>query len=280
MVVFPKVFPQTPQDSILERNSPTVLCCTTMDNTSSPNETASAIPENRPAGTPRPAVAWVCFGCLAMVFVVALVAASVFATLWWLNQPIDPVILSPRERTVAEAKLAEVELAGEKSTPKDSSHNATVPPVRFPQIENDAPPSEADRPYVAGSRMMKLTEREVNGLLNAHTDLGQTLRVEFGRDAINAYLALRIPEDFPIAAGQMLRARGRVRVAIGEGTEPQVVLEDVTVYGLSLPKAWLGNLKGENLLEQHNLASDRRMILHGVKSLKIEPGQLLLEVTE
>jgi hypothetical protein len=85
-----------------------------------------------------------------------------------------------------------------------------------------------------------LTERELNGLLNGNTVLGKTVRLELGRDAINAYAATPIPDDVPVVGGKLFRARGRFRVSVTNGTAPCGVLEDVTVFGLSLPKAWLG----------------------------------------
>ena len=52
--------------------------------------------------------------------------------------------------------------------------------------------TEPDRVYVPGGKTIKLTEREINGLLNANTDLGKSVRIEFGRDAVNAYLVVPI----------------------------------------------------------------------------------------
>ena len=128
--------------------------------------------------------------------------------------------------------------------------------------------------------MLRLTERELNGLLNANTDLGKTVRLELGRDAINAYVAALIPEDVPVLGGKMFRARGRFRVSLTEGAAPFAILEDVTVFGLSLPKAWLGGLKGENLLADAMGERNGAPVLKGVKSLRVEPGALVLEVDD
>jgi hypothetical protein len=128
--------------------------------------------------------------------------------------------------------------------------------------------------------VLKLTEREVNGLLNANTDLGKSVRIEFAQDALNTYLAVRIPEDFPVGGGKMFRARGRFRLSLGNGGAPYAVLEDVTVFGLSLPKAWLGGLKGENLISRAMGERNGSPVLRGIKSLRIEPGALVLEVED
>jgi hypothetical protein len=78
----------------------------------------------------------------------------------------------------------------------------------------------------------------------------------------------------------MFRARGRFSVSIGNGGTPYVVLEDVTVFGISLPKAWLGGLKGENLLGDAVGRGNRGPILQGIKSLRVEPGELVLELAD
>lgn len=78
----------------------------------------------------------------------------------------------------------------------------------------------------------------------------------------------------------MFRARGRFRVAIEPGGKPLAVLEDLTIFGLSLPKAWLGGIKGENLLGEAIGENSRGPFLRGIRSLRIEPGTLVLELEE
>ncbi len=210
-------------------------------------------PPARPARKKRPWALYIFGG----VITVLLAIIAVFAILlWWSQRPIKPVVLSAAEKATVEAKLE--------------------------QLGNDARPAaalaEPDRVYVPGTNVLQLTEREINGLLNANTDLGQTVRLEFGRDAINAYVAAPIPADVPLFGGKMFRARGRIRVSLGNGNAPVAMLEDVTVYGVSLPKAWLGGLKGENLLAEAMGKTNSTPFLRGVKNLRIEPGVLLLEL--
>ncbi len=87
-----------------------------------------------------------------------------------------------------------------------------------------------------------------------------------------------IPPDFPIGGGKMFRARGRFRISINNGEAPFAILEDVTVLGLSLPKDWLGGIKGENLLADTVGERNGTPLLQGVKSLRVVPGAIVLEV--
>ncbi|HOX59536.1 MAG TPA: hypothetical protein P5205_02090 [Candidatus Paceibacterota bacterium] len=243
-----------------------------------------------PAPPPAPATqtpppkrrSFLFYACGIMLALVVIIAATVAITLWWIQRPIKPVVLSPPEKAVVEEKLRHL------SGAEDPVPSQPPPPPHESQVEATPPaaPSDAfshprhDRRYVPGSKMFKLTERELNGLLNANTDLGRTVRLELARDAINAYLAVPIPQDFPIGGGKMFRARGRFRVSLGNAGAPVAMLEDITVFGLSLPKAWLGGLKGENLLGDAVGKRDGSPIIQGIKGLRVEPGALVLEVED
>lgn len=209
------------------------------------------------------------WGCGALLLFLLLIFATVAITLWWSQRPIRPVVLSAKEKATVEEKIKEIE-------------GGTIP------LKADAPGGQAPVPsasgmpgadgsYVPGSKVLRLTEREVNGLLNLNTELGEKVRLEFTRDAINAYFAIPIPQDFPIGAGTIFRMRGRFRVSIGGEGKPYAVLEDITIFGLSLPQAWLGGIKGENLLGD---ALGGGSVVQGIKSLKVEPGALVLEVED
>ena len=196
-----------------------------------------------------------------------VICATVAITIWYVQRPIQPVVLSAAETAAVELKLEQ--LAG---TTNRGPH-ATIAPAAVAK-------PEPDRPYVPGAKVLRLTERELNGLLNANTDLGKAVRLELGRDAINAYVTAPIPEDVPVMGGKTFRARGRFRVSLTIGAAPYASLEDVTVFGLSLPKAWLAGLKGENLLGEAVGERNGVPVLQGVKSLRIEPGALVLEVAD
>jgi len=195
-----------------------------------------------------------------------IMVATVAITLWWLQRPIKPVVLSAKEKALVEQKLQHL---GGGTNGLHSPRTAD---------RDVAPALEPDSRYSAGSRTFQLTERELNGLLNQNTDLGQTVRLELDRDAINAYLAVPIPQDFPIGGGKMFRAKGRFRMSLSKEQAPVAMLEDVTVLGLSLPKEWLGGVKGKNLLADAMGERSDAPAWKGIKSLRIVPGAIVLEV--
>lgn len=224
------------------------------------------------AGTPVPKRRhWLLYLCGLMLVLVLVICATAAITVWYIQRPIQPVVLSVAEKAVVETKL---ERLGGK--PGDAPRATNAPSATAAPGAATTP--EPDRPYVPGSKVLRLTERELNGLLNANTDLGKTVRLELARDAINAYVTAPIPADVPVVGGKMFRARGRFRVSLTNGAAPVAILEDVTVFGLSLPKEWLGGIKGENLLGEAMGEHNGAPILKGVKSLRIEPGAIELEV--
>jgi len=246
----------------------------------SPNTPSSPDPLSTPSA-PTPAVKrtrWLLYGCGTLIALLLVIFGTVVITLWWIQRPIKPVVLSAQEKVAVEEKLQHIGGGNAPAPAPDLRAKAGAPsPVAAAGTEAKL---RQDRPYTPGSKVLQLTEREINGLLNANTDLGKSVRLEFARDAINAYLAVPIPQDFPIGGGKMFRARGRFRVSLGNDATPYAILEDVTVFGLSLPKAWLGGLKGENLIGQAMGERHGKPVFRGIKSLRVEPGALFLEVED
>jgi hypothetical protein len=218
-------------------------------------------------GSPAPAPKksrWLLYTIASLGALLLVIAATVLVTFWWLQRPIQPVVLTAAEKATVEAKLDELG-AGMPTNGATAIAVTTANPQRT---------------YHPGAKVLTLTEREINGLLNANTDLGHSVRLEFARNAINAYVTVPIPEDFPIGGGRMFRARGRFSVALDNGEPARVALEDVTIFGLSLPKAWLGGLKGENLISEAMNQKDGTPLFPGVKHLRIDPGVLVIEVED
>jgi hypothetical protein len=236
---------------------------------------SAAVPPSTTPLPPRKKRGCLLYGCGTIVALALIIAATVAITIWWIQRPIKPVVLSAEEKAVVDEKLRHAQGTG-----TDATSEAARKARAESNLTTGTARTEPDRVYVPGGKTIKLTEREINGLLNANTDLGKSVRIEFGRDAVNAYLVVPIPQDFPIGGGKNFRARGRFALSVGDGGAPFAILEDVTVLGVSLPKAWLGGLKGQNLLEDATSTRDGRPTLRGIKSLHVEPGALVLEVEE
>ncbi|MBK1834586.1 hypothetical protein [Roseibacillus ishigakijimensis] len=185
------------------------------------------------------------------LLILALLGLGVLAAgaaLWWFNRPIQATVLTPPEKAVLEEKMTALE---------------------------EAPPTSPG--YTPGDKEIILSERELNGLIHENTQLGDQLKLELAKDAVHARLSLDIPEDFPLMAGKKLK--GRARFLVKDASEaPALILEDLTLWGISLPNAWLGDLKGQNLLA--NLLSSDGSSLAGVEEISIDAGQLVIRLAE
>ncbi len=163
---------------------------------------------------------------------------------WWLNRPIRPVILTPAEKAAVTAKVE--------------------------AIQNPA--------YEKGSKEIVLTERELNGLLNENTGLGRSMRLELAANAIHARVETDLDPDLPVIGGKHLKARARFLLN-GDPAHPAFILDDLTVWGISLPNDWLAGIKGRNLLADI-LGSGTNGRLPGVEELRLEPGRLVIRLAE
>lgn len=177
------------------------------------------------------------------LLVLALVVGGVW---WWYNRPIEPVVLTPAEKSVVEAKVEAIQIPVEPT-------------------------------YEKGAKEIVLSERELNGLLNENTGLGKTVKFELGTDVILARVETDLDPNLPVVGGRRLKARARIRVGDQAG-KAALIVDDVTVWGISLPNDWLAGLKGRDLLGE--ILGGPGGQLPGVEEFKVEPGQIVIRLAE
>lgn len=179
---------------------------------------------------------------MAGVFALALIVLLALATWLWINRPIKPVELSKQEVIVVEEKISPLE----------------------------------EPAYEKGTNQIILTERELNGLLNQNTELGENLKFTLGTDEIHARAETDLDENFPALGGKKLKARARFLVRMEDGGA-SLILDDLTVWGVSIPNDWLAGIKGENLLRDIFGGTNG---FSGIEDLKVEPGRLVIRLAK
>lgn len=213
------------------------------------------------------------FWKIAFFVLLALVLVLV-ALWWWHNRPIKPVQLSAQEKAVVEDKLQRVQPAALRD-----DRGADAPVVSAAPVVSGAEAemtTGADSEYQKGDKEFIITERELNGLLNEHTKLGDSLRFELYDGEVRARAATKLDEDFPIIGGKTLKMRARFFAETNNGV-PSLVLDDLTVWGVSLPNDWIGGLKGQNILGEVLGTGDN---ISGVEHLEVQRGQLWIKLKE
>jgi hypothetical protein len=200
-------------------------------------------------------------GCKIFLIIFALLVLALGVLWWWHNRAIKPVELSTDEKVVLEKKLEAI--GPDPNSPPDTGAPGAS--------ELDTTPT-----YEKGKKEFEITERELNGLLNAHTKLGEQLRFELVPGAVHARIATDLDQDLPIVGGKKLKARARFFIKTRDGV-PELVLDDLTIWGISVPNDWLGGLKGQNLLGQ--VFGDGPQ-LSGIEKLEVERGRLLIKLKE
>jgi hypothetical protein len=195
--------------------------------------------------------------CLVPVLIgIIAVLVAAIGVIWWNNRPIKPVQLTAEEKVVVQQKVEAIQ-----------------------QVEKPADPAKPAEPtYEKGKKEIVLTERELNGLLNEHTALGQKLKLELATDAVHARYETDLDPDVPIVGGKKLKARARFLVKTTEGI-PSLVLDDLTLWGVSLPNEWLGQLKGKDILAEI-LGGGKGGKIAGIEEMKVSSGELRIRLKE
>ena len=146
--------------------------------------------------------------------------------------------------------------------------NRQLKPVLLTQTEKV---ELEERIYESGEKSFILSEREINGLIHEKTKLGKDIRVELVNDAIHLRVKTTLDEEVPLFGGKTVNLRARLIASEEEG----ISIDDVTIYGVSLPNAWLGDLKGVNLFE----ALDEQLP-SGIKYFEVVNGEIRIELED
>ena len=204
------------------------------------------------------------FTLVFSAMLLAVLAAVFIIKIWLFPQPFTPVVLSQAEEQRLERKLERFEHWGDRSTherrPTASISDADLKPE--PYSEEGA------------SHEIRLSEREVNGLIAQNRDLAQRLMVDFSQDLVSVKLLIPVDPDFPFMGGKVLKVRAGAEMAYRQG-RPVVILRGISVMGVPLPNAWLGGLKNIDLIE--TFGSDPgfwKSFADGVEAIEVREGNL------
>lgn len=207
-----------------------------------------------------------------------VVFASVIATLvalWAVNAYLfpgsfKPVTLSASEQQVLENKLERLDST--RRAPSlhkgrlQAEQNEGLRPERY---------SETD-----ANREIILTERELNALLANNTDLASKLAINLSQDLASAKLLIPLDEELPLLGGKTLKVTAGLELAY-KNSKPVVVLRGVSIWGVPIPNAWLGNIKNVDLVQEFgDQKGFWKAFADGVDEVEVSDGQLRVRLKE
>ncbi len=209
-----------------------------------------------------------------MALVLLTVVLSVSITLWVVLTFVfparfEPVTLNQKEAQALEQKLDRLDPATRRTAPG-----------RRPPPENGAPLTPERYSEEGATREITLSERELNALLATNTNLAQRLAIDLSDDLASAKLLVPVDPDFPILGGKTVRVTAGLEVHFSSG-RPVVILKGVSLWGVPLPNAWLGNLKNIDLVQQFGAAEGFwQAFAEGIEEIEVSEGQLRLKLRE
>jgi len=190
---------------------------------------------------------------------------------WWIIRTfifpseLEPVELSQQEQVELDRKLSRLGISRDGVAVDETGREVAVP---VPYAEDD------------DNREVLLSERELNGLIAGDPELGTNVAIDLADDLASIVALVPIPEDFPVMPGRTLRVRGGAEIAYRNG-QPVVILKGVSVMGVPVPNAWLGNFKNVDLMKEFGGTDGFwDTFAAGVEEIQVRDGQLQIKLKE
>ncbi len=194
------------------------------------------------------------------------IAITVGITYWVLTQYLflkefSPVELKAREQQVLNDKLRAIGIQVE-----DDNTTDPLEPEAYTEV--------------GAKREVSFSEREVNAMLAKNTDLSRKLAIDLSDDLVSAKLLVPLEQDFPVMGGKTLRVNAGVELAYRD-SKPIVVLKGVSIMGVPIPNAWLGNLKNVDLIQEFGADPGFwKSFSEGVEHIHVEQGEMKIQLKE
>ena len=220
-------------------------------------------------------------GCLRtlgimLITVIISVVATVFVINYYLfPKQLTPVELNQREESVLNAKLKQFGLPTLPSSSADSADS-------FSEMASDTANTLEPEPYseVNAKREIIFSEKELNAMLAKNTDLADKVAIDLADNLASVKMIIPLDPDFPILGGKTLKANSGAELAYANG-RPIVILKGVSIWGVPIPNAWLGNLKNVDLVKE--FGGDEgfwKSFSDGVENIRVSEGQLIIKLKE
>ena len=215
-------------------------------------------------------------GAQVALIVLAVMLLTAGLSFWVFRtyiQPADfkPVELSAKEQTQLDSKLAQLGVNPRELLPEAKRED------QFDAQGRLVPEKYAEN---TDKRDIHMSEREVNALLASNPDLAKRFALDLSDNLASAKLLIPVDPDMPVMGGKTLRVNAGVELAY-QSERPMVKLRGVSIMGVPIPNAWLGNLKNVDLVEQFGADPGFwSSFAAGVDLIEIKDGELHIKLKE
>jgi len=209
---------------------------------------------------------------IAVIIVTAAFSYWIITTYIY-PQDFTPVVLKPKEQAVLDGKLRTLGYQ-----PDHSSQRSPMPPRDAQQFDSNGRLIPRRYSEENGERELEFSEKELNALLASNPDMARKLAIDLSDNLVSARLLIPLDKDFPVMGGRTLRVSSGVEMSFRNG-RPRVVLKGVTVMGVPIPNAWLGNLKNIDLINEFgDQQGFWKSFAEGVEDIQVEHGRLKIKL--
>lgn len=243
-------------------------------------------------------------GIQVMLIVLAVIAITTLASFYIIKtyifpSPFTPVTLDRQESHTLNTKLA---MLGWELAPTGIETPVTSAESRFyqgaetkPEAEIDSLPIQAlvpgaaaayteqelaPQPYHehAADRVVSFSEKEINAIIGRNPDFAHRVAIDFSKDLASAAILVSIPRDFPVMPGQTLRVSSGLNISLDSDQRPVISLKGISLMGVPLPNAWLGNTKDINLVNEFGDGGFWTTFADGVEYIAVSEGVLNIKL--
>jgi hypothetical protein len=216
------------------------------------------IPTNSPASSP-PENGWRTFGIVVITVAITVVSGYWIVNTYLFPGSFKPVVLNQAEQQRLDKKFAR--LSGKVERAPDA-----LEPEAYTEV--------------GSSREIRFSEKEINALLAKNTDLASKLAIDLSNNLASAKLLVHLDPDMPILGGNTLKVTAGMELSLGKDGA-RAILKGISVWGVPLPNAWLGNMKNVDLIKEFGKSGGFwQAVNDGVEAAEVREGQLYIKLKE
>ena len=195
----------------------------------------------------------------------AIILGGLFVKWVYFPSAFSPVNLSSHEQAELSRKLSFFGIDSEEQLVSNDL-NKPLKPEAYSEL--------------GANREVKFSEKELNSLIAKNPDLASRFAIDLSDNLASAKLLIPIDPDFPLLGGETVRINAGVEVAFNNN-RPSIKLRGISLWGVPLPNAWLGNLKNIDLVEQYgDQKGFWKSFAAGVAYVKVADDHLVIQLNE